>query len=306
MARPRLLLLSLLAACTPAAFAQTAPGRIPPLTSARAGTPPAPVSIPPVATDAPGGDADAFTPTWETQKQARTYLLGIPAPRGQIVDRNGRPLAQTRVSYNLAINFPTPLNFKEREVLAFAQQQVQRAQAMIGRALSLSREGVLKHYKNRGVLPYVIAQDLRPAEVESVNRSKSDALAVQPVYLRHYPNGSLAGHIVGYAGRGGRIPDGPIENNELLWPNAEGRDGLEQSFDDQLQGKVGQYNISFDATGRKASEQISIPPQPGYNVVTTLDLDLQRLCEESLDKGTKRGALVMIDPNTGEILAMAS
>src|SRR5687767_2279534 len=54
--------------------------------------------------------ADAgFTPSWETQKQARTYLLGIPAPRGQIVDRHGNPLAQTRVSHNLAIAFPTPL-----------------------------------------------------------------------------------------------------------------------------------------------------------------------------------------------------
>ena len=54
---------------------------------------------------------------WETQKQARTYILSIPAPRGQITDRNGSPLAQTRVSYNLAINFPTPLKFTDREAL---------------------------------------------------------------------------------------------------------------------------------------------------------------------------------------------
>ena len=69
---------------------------------------------------------------------------------------------------------------------------------------------------------------------------------------------------------------------------------------------MGQYNLSFDATGKKASEQISIPPQPGNNVVTTLDLNIQRLCEQALEKGVKRGAMVIIDPNTGDILAMAS
>ena len=73
------------------------------------------VPLPSQAPAKPGpatGDT-GFTPTWETQKHAQTFLLGIPAPRGQIVDRNGNPLAQTRVSYNLAIAFPTPLTFSE-------------------------------------------------------------------------------------------------------------------------------------------------------------------------------------------------
>src|ERR1700749_943315 len=65
--------------------------------------------------------ANGFTPTWDTQKGARTHGLNIPAPRGQIVDRNGQPLAQTRVSYNLAINFPTPLTFTDAEVLRYAE-----------------------------------------------------------------------------------------------------------------------------------------------------------------------------------------
>jgi penicillin-binding protein 2 len=78
------------------------------------------------------------------------------------------------------------------------------------------------------------------------------------------------------------------------------------AFDDQLQGKIGQYNISFDPSGKMASEQVSIPPQPGYNVITTLDEKLQRLCEQALEKGCKRGAMVIVDPNNGDILAMAS
>ena len=276
-----------------------------------ASTAPPPTSVPLTPSQAPPnpgitpGDT-GFTPTWETQKRARTYLLGIPAPRGQIVDRNGSPLAQTRVSYNLAIAFPTPLTFSDSEVLEFAQKQILIARSITGRMVSMPQDLVLKHYKNRGIVPLVITQDLKASEMEAFSKQNPESLTLQPTYQRTYPNGSLAGHIIGYAGRQGRIADGVIQNNELLWPNAEGREGLEQTFDDQLQGKVGQYNISFDPNGKKASEQISIPPQPGYNVVTTLDVELQRLCEKVLEKGVKRGALVFIDPNNGDILAMAS
>ncbi len=258
------------------------------------------------AATAPASEDSEFTPTWETQKQARTYLLGIPAPRGQIVDRNGSPLAQTRVSYNLGITFPTPLRFKDREVISYVEARVREARKLTGRMISVQEEQVLKHYKNRGILPFTIAQDLKPAELEAYHQAKPTNLTLEPAYQRFYPNGQLAGHVIGYAGRAGRNPDGPIQNNELLWPNAEGREGLEQTFDAQLQGKIGQYNIAFDATGKKASEQVSIPPQPGYNVITTLDENIQRLAEESLAKGTKRGALVVMDPNNGDILALAS
>jgi len=285
----------------------TQPGAAPVVASASPAAAPAvsaAPSAPPRAATAPADSG--FTPTWETQKHARTFLLGIPAPRGQIVDRNGEPLAQTRVSYNLAIAFPTPLTYSDEEALRFAQQEVLKARAITGRPISLSREQVLKHYKNRGIVPMVITQDLKPNELDAYHREEPKNLTLQPVYQRFYPNGSLACHIIGYAGRMGKIQDRPMENNELLWPNAEGREGLEQTFDQQLQGKVGQYNISFDATGKKASEQISIPPQPGYNVVTTLDVNIQRLCEQALEKGLKRGAMVILDPNTGDILAMAS
>ena len=66
---------------------------------------------------------ETIVPTFETQKLARTYVLDIPAPRGLITDRNGLPLAQNRLSYNLAISFPTPLDFSDPQLLAFAQRK---------------------------------------------------------------------------------------------------------------------------------------------------------------------------------------
>src|SRR6478752_1505486 len=105
------------------------------------------IPSPPLPKVAPTPGPNTFKPTWETQKGARTYMLGIPAPRGQIVDRNGLPLAQTRVSYNLGLSFPTPLNFSETEALLFAQKQVTLARSLTGRPISLTQDQVLKHYK---------------------------------------------------------------------------------------------------------------------------------------------------------------
>ncbi len=87
---------------------------------------------------------------------------------------------------------------------------------------------------------------------------------------------------------------------------AEGREGLEQTFNAQLTGKNGQMDLAFDATGQKASEKIVIPPQPGANVITTLDEDVQRITEDALKKGAKRGAIVLVDATNGDIVAMAS
>ncbi len=116
----------------------------------------------------PKPDESALSPSWETQKQARTFLLSIPAPRGQITDRNGNPLAQTRVSYNLAINFPTPLKFTDEQALEFAHEQIGIARGLLGRTADAPDEQILKHYHNRGVLPLDIAMDLVPSELVHV------------------------------------------------------------------------------------------------------------------------------------------
>src|SRR6202011_2046302 len=82
-------------------------------------------SLQPTATPSASvtSDEETIIPTFETQKLARTYVLDIPAPRGQITDRTGLPLAQNKVSYNLAISFPTPLDFTDAKVVGFAREK---------------------------------------------------------------------------------------------------------------------------------------------------------------------------------------
>src|ERR1700716_833070 len=105
-------------------------------------------------------EEETIIPTFETQKLARTYILDIPAPRGQITDRNGAPLAQNQLSYNLAINFPTPLEFNDTETLDFAHRQIAAATKVIGRQIRAADDAILRHYHNRGILPFEIATNL--------------------------------------------------------------------------------------------------------------------------------------------------
>ena len=254
----------------------------------------------------PTGDEETIVPTFETQKLARAYILDIPAPRGQITDRTGLPLAQNKVSYNLAINFPTPLDFTDAKAVAFAREKIEKAAKLTGRPIKISDDAILRHYHNRGIMPLVVAQNLSQSEYDAVKDRSKDSLVVRPVYVRVYPNGKVAGHIIGYTGKTGRNLDGIIDNHETLWPETEGRDGLEQTFNELLTGKHGEYKLTFDKDGRKTSEKLIKPAVPGNNIVTTLDLRLQQLAEKALAARAKRGAIVVVDPTDGDILAMAS
>jgi penicillin-binding protein 2 len=248
----------------------------------------------------------SLTPSWETQRQAATYALAIPAPRGQITDRNGVPLAQTRVSNNLSVVFPTPFDFTDKQVIDFVNRAAVSARAWTSRPVAFSEEAAIQHYRNRGAIPFDIATDLSDDEVAKAQGKLPPGLKLRPIYVRTYPQGSLAGQVIGYTGRTSRESTRILQNNEPLWPESEGREGLEQTFDDQLRGKPGQLNLTFDKDGNKSGERIAVPPEPGYNVITTLDVDIQRLAEKILQKRAKRGAIVVMDPNTGEVLALAS
>jgi len=245
-------------------------------------------------------------PTWETQKQARTYLLNIPAPRGQITDRNGATLAQSRVAYNLGLKFPTPLEFTDSQAVNFARSQVLTAEKLLGRKFDVTDEAIIQHYKNRGVLPFFLAEDLPPEQIAAVSRGLGTGLVLQPSYVRHYPLNALAGHIVGYVGRQAPLSVKPIENRDLIFPDSEGREGLEKVFDNELRGTSGVLNVTLNAEGKRTTERVIREPIPGYNVVTTLDLKVQKACEDALASSGRRGAVVVIDPNNGEILGMAS
>jgi penicillin-binding protein 2 len=239
--------------------------------------------------------------------KAGAYLVLSPAERGRILDRNGKVLATNRLTRNLGIVFPS-LRLTDSDAIAFARQQIARVEGMIPRSLnlSISDKEILRHYKNRGMLPLDIVSDLTEEEQASLKQGAGPELAVHSAALRYYPNGSLGAHILGFTGLRDPARDEPIRANKVGPIETAGRDGLEATFNDQLAGKPGNTLFTFDAQGHKISERISFAPEPGDNVVTTIDANVQSLCENVLEQRARPGAIVIIDPNNGDVLAMAS
>ena len=270
--------------------------------AAIAATPIAPVFAPGLGAKVP----DTIAPAWESRTDFRTYYFEIPAPRGLITDRNGEPLAQSRVAYHLALAFPTGALMSDAQVVDFAKQHLSAAAELLKRSVEMTTAQLLDHYHERRILPMDLATFLPQDEVDRIKPRLTGYLTLRPVYTRVYPQGKLAAHIIGYVGKTGKQAEGPIQNNEALWPGLEGRDGLEKIFNDKLTGKNGILNMTFDAQGRKVSESVLQAPIPGDNVITTLDLKLQRDCEDALAAGCRRGAMVFLSPQNGDILAMAS
>jgi penicillin-binding protein 2 len=242
-----------------------------------------------------------------TQKNARTMTLSIPAPRGLILDRNGYPLAQTKVAYRLALDFANVgMDAASEVVVAWARSKLAEANALLEGEYSISEKLIVDYYEHRRWIPRAISKVFDEEKAKSLEGSLPEGLSLMPVYLRHYPEMSLAAHLIGYVGTKTRLPGGPINDGDPLFSSVEGKGGFENVFNDELSGVPGLKKMIFDGEGKMVLEEWLKRPQPGGTVVTTLDLNWQRHAEEVLRKGCKRGALVVLDVRSGDVLVMAS
>ncbi|MEC5128139.1 penicillin-binding transpeptidase domain-containing protein [Verrucomicrobiales bacterium BCK34] len=242
-----------------------------------------------------------------TRTEARTFTFKIPAPRGQILDRNGYPLAQSKVVHYAAISFPfLGSEVKDEEIARYAGERVLHVNNILGATWDMSDKRAVEHYRNRRWVPLRFSSVLTAEEVDELRRQKMEGLMLHPVYMRHYPQAEALSHVIGYVGKRPPNPRGEIVNGEPLWGEGEGVDGLEKAFDPDLRGTPGRINVLFEADGTKVKEDVLSRPKPGYNVVTSIDLEMQRLCERLLSEKVKRGAMVIMDVRNGDVMAMAS
>lgn len=257
----------------------------------------------PVDAPAARGAADGAI---NTRKDARTITLKIPAPRGQIVDREGEPLAQNQVAYQVALQFQQFENADRDFVINWARTRLDALQMLVKNVVPKTDDELFDHYRHRRWLPLLVTGQLGEKEAHDLQTKLTSGLVLNPLYRRIYPNGELAAHIIGYSGSVGKLPTGPINFNEPLWEESEGRAGLEKLFNTELTGDPGMKKLLFDENGNKLLEEQVKRPRPGGTLVTTLDLDWQKLAEKTLRNGCRRGAFVVIDVVTGEVLVMAS
>ena len=252
-------------------------------------------------------ELDASEASLFTQKNARTMTLSIPAPRGLILDKNGEPLAQSKVVYYLALDFTQlgPVDDVAQAVL-WGKERILKANELTGDEVSLSDKKLSRYFKNRRWIPRVVSQVFDEKKAKKYSAKLPEGLVVLPVYQRFYPQKATAGHLVGYVATRKRLDDGPIAYGDPIFKTVEGRTGFEKVFDEELRGVPGLKKVIYNKDGEKVLEETLRDPQPGGTVVTTLDLDWQRHAEAVLRSGTRRGAMVIIDIRTGEVPVVAS
>ncbi|MBV6496133.1 MAG: Peptidoglycan D,D-transpeptidase MrdA [Pyrinomonadaceae bacterium] len=234
----------------------------------------------------------------------RIRLIPIPAPRGAIFDRKGRILVDSRPIYNVVIsNDGLKQAAGPDKVVDYSQGLSLEPQFVTERLSVLKKQNefeslVLKENATIEDIAWVEAHSLEFPELR---------VELQP--QRHYPLGTTLAHVLGYVGEISpkQLESDAYKDKGFRPGDIIGKGGLEQYYDEFLRGRPGYKKVIVDSRGRVQSELETVPPQSGQDLVTTIDLDLQMTAEDQLAKSsTKRGVVIAMDPNNGEILAMAS
>jgi penicillin-binding protein 2 len=231
----------------------------------------------------------------ELADRNRIRTLRMPAPRGIVFDRRHRPLVDTRPTFD-AVVVP-----EDAEDLSASEQRLQEllGDSHIADTIARAEDEGRPEYdpitvEERLTWPQVVAVETHQLELSGVS------LQVTP--RRHYLYGDLAAHLLGYVGETNQQDLTRLTGYHM--GDEIGKFGLERGFEPFLRGVSGGQEIEVDAVGRRLRTLKEVPDRPGQSLVLTIDLDLQQVAEQAL--GDHAGAIVALDPNNGEILAMAS
>lgn len=268
----------------------------------------------------------------ENQKAQSYRTVRIPAIRGKILDATGQPLAENKPTYNINLYLDelrplfkaewrrsapkTRLKRAERLALeAHARYRVvsnivQHLSTVMQQPVFLDDAKFRNHYTNQLALPLPIMTNLTPSQVARFQEQPSTLpgldLEIQPT--RTYPRGQSGAHLVGFL----RRDDSSMKDEDAFFnfrlPDYKGQIGIEGAFDQALRGRAGVKSVLVNNLGYRQSETIWAPADPGKNLVLTLDLTLQQAAEKALlsHSAEVRGAAVIMDPRTGDVLALAS
>ena len=245
-----------------------------------------------------------------TRKNARTMSLSIPAPRGMITDREGRIYACSEVAFQPAIDYRTVKDVSEKEIVQIGRRVMADLEAAGFKLSEKTDEHLLSHYRDRRWLPLPVGPAVRHGQLTKKMRERAEKVRcgmLMSLYLRLYPAKESACHILGYTGSPSKLPVGPINHNDPIFERREGRFGLEKQFNKQLIGRPGIWRLMFDEQGNKILDELQVKPCPGHTLVTTLNMEWQKIAEKTLRENTiGRGAFVLLDIHTGEVLVLAS
>jgi len=238
-------------------------------------------------------DADKYSSLAERN---RVRSIPVIAPRGRMLDRDGRVLVDNRPAFSVLLLRDDPA-------------LVEKYLSTIADGLSISMEDLRDQLSNTRNLPkfqpIIIKPDASPADIAYIESHRSDIPILEMISVsrrRYLPGGFLA-HAVGYVGE---VSEQQIEasNGKLRPGDFAGKSGLERQYNDLLQGTDGQRRVIVNSIGKEVGHLTTQEAIPGKQIQLTIDFDLQQVAEQSL--GARPGAVVALDPRSGEVLAMAS
>ena len=240
----------------------------------------------------------------EIAENQRRRRLPIPAPRGVIMDREGRILVDSRPIYNVILSRE---DVKGKDLNSLIEP--------LSEGLTVDKDFLREYFELVKTMPafesIMVKQGATPGDLAWVEAHNLEfpELRVEKQPQRRYPdNGSLA-HVLGYVGEISpeQLKQQASKDRGLKPGDIIGLSGIEQIYDDYLRGRDGYREVVVDSRGRIQDEIEIVDPIPGRDLVTTIDLDLQLAAEEQLaNSATQRGVIIATDPNNGEILALAS
>ena len=249
-------------------------------------------------------DLQIRNPEVYQERALRNSIKSMPllAPRGKILDRDGRVIVDNHSSFSL---------FLSRESLKIEHLKP------IADGLNIDYDSLVarvRKFQTRGAPQYehiAIKEELTPAELAFVESHKDadtfPELEVIHVQRRLYPKDGLAAHVVGFVGEVSEAELNSPEFARFHQGDVIGKDGLERQYNDILMGVDGQRRVEVDSFGNKRrdlEDEDNKEAVPGKNLQLTLDLDLQSVAELAMEN--RRGAVVALDPRTGEVLVMLS
>ncbi len=247
-------------------------------------------------------DLQVRNPEVYQSRALQNSIKSIPvlAPRGKILDRDGRVIVDNHSSFSL---FLSRENLKMEHLRPIAEGLNLDYDSLVSRVRRFQTRGAPTYQ------PIAIKEELTPAELAFVESHKDadtfPELEVIHVQKRLYPRDGLAAHVVGYVGEVSEAELNTAEFARFHQGDVIGKDGIEKQYNDTLIGVDGQRRVEVDSAGNErrvlSEEQEAVP---GKSLELTIDLDLQAVAELTLEN--RRGAVVAIDPRNGEVLAMAS
>lgn len=249
------------------------------------------------------GRSDEFEESLRRQSMRR---VRVPATRGRILDRNGGCLADNQPCYCLAfyledLRKPGRWQNTVDEVM----RRIRTLEPVVGRKPLVNADDIRMHIRKRLPLPLIVWRSLDQAALARLAETRMDLSGtdIHIESMRVYPGGERAAHLLGYVG-GAKLPDAVLKDYQYLLPELEGKAGIERQFNALLAGVAGGRQVRINASGFKHAEARERDPQPGADVVLALDGRIQELAEAAI-RGTP-GAVVVLDPANGDVLALAS